>query len=107
MHYFPRHAQSILTLRLQHGGSGANCTTGSLSDYWTRSSRSLNPPKGLYAGFSRGPMGLPSNLTRTIAINADSTVPAGTLEWTVVVPAGSCRGGNQTATVNVTVVKGK
>jgi hypothetical protein len=98
--------QSVHTLRLHYsGGNGANCTTGSLNDYWGPSGS--RAPAGVTPGYSSSPMSLPSSLTRTIAINVYSTAVPMSRQWTIVVPSGSCRGGNQTSTVTVTLVKAK
>jgi hypothetical protein len=98
--------QSVHTLRLHYsGGNGANCTTGSLNDYWGPSGS--RAPVGVTPGYSSSPMSLPSSLTRTIALNVYSTAVPMSRQWTIVVPSGSCRGGNKTSTVTVTLVKAK
>jgi hypothetical protein len=97
--------QSVHTLRLQFSGRGANCTTGSLSSYWGQ--HGGHGPVGVTPGFSSSPMSLPSSLTRTIALNVYSTAVAGTTQWTIVVPRGSCGGSNRSTTVNVVLVKEK
>jgi hypothetical protein len=97
--------QSVHTLRLQYSGKGANCTTGSLARWWGQ--HGGNGPVGVVPGFSSSPMSLPSSLTRGIAINVYSTAAAGSTQWTIKVPRGSCGGSNQTSTVTLVLVKEK
>ena len=96
-------AQSVQTLWLQHSESGANCTTGSLADYWSPSGS--RAPVGVTMGYSSSPMSLPSSLVRTIVINVESTALPMSRQGTVVVPSGSCDGWNQTSTITLTLVK--
>jgi len=96
-------SQSVQTLRLQYSGSGANCTTGSLADYWSPSGS--RAPVGVTTDYSSSPMSLPSSLVRTIVINVESTALPMSRQGTVVVPSGSCDGWNQTSTITLTLVK--
>ena len=97
-------AQAVALLRLNFsGGNGANCTTGSLADYW--GPNNTHAPVGVSAGYSSSPMGLPSNSTRTVAINVNSSAVPTARQFTIVVPRGSCQGSNQTSTINLTLVK--
>jgi hypothetical protein len=97
--------QSVLNLRLQYSGKGANCTTGSLNDYWSPSGQ--RAPAGVVMGYTSSGFGLPGNPSRGIAINVYSTAQPMSRQWTIVVPKGSCQGSNQTATIAVTLVKEK
>lgn len=98
--------QTAHVLRLHFtgkSGSSANCTTGSLADYWHPAH--VRDPVGVSMGYSRSAMGLPSNLTRTVAINVYSTAMPMTRQWTIVVPRGSCGGSNRTSTVTLHLVR--
>ena len=84
-------AQTAHVLRLHFTGSGgANCT--------------MRGPAGVTVGYSHSPLSLPSSLTRTVAINVDSTAKPGSSNFTIRVPRGQCQGSNQSSTVTLRLV---